>query len=134
VLVPFGDSIEAVTAAERGITLAKALGVHVVLYHTTWKDDSLDSALPESHMCSEAREVCRALNELAQTCGVACKTVVETADDVVEGIIRCALRESARLLVMSRSSKTTVGCYVDQALIQSPVPLLAIAALDRRRA
>lgn len=133
VLIPFGDSLEAMVAAERGFALAKALALPVVLYHTTWKDATVGSHNPEDHMCPEAEEVSRRMYALADSLGVECKSVIETADDVVEGIIRCAMRESARLIVMSRSSKTTVGCYVDQAVKQSPVPLLAIAALDRRR-
>ncbi len=133
VLIPFGDSVEAVTAAERAFAIARALALPVVLYHTTWKDAKVGSDTPQDHMCAEAHDVSCRLQALAHLHGLKCKVVVETADDVVEGIIRCAMRESASLIVMTRSSKTTVGCYVDQALKQSPVPLLAIAALDRRR-
>lgn len=133
IVVPFGDSLEAVTAAERGFDLARGLALPVVLYHTTWIDLDCKSTNPEDHMCPEAIVVKERLTKLATDRGLQVKSVVETAEDVVEGIVRCGMRESARLIVMSRSSKTTVGCYVDQALRQSPISLLAIAALDRRR-
>ncbi len=134
IVVPFGDSLEAVLAAERGFALARGLSLPVVLYHTTWIDRGCKSTNPEDHMCPEAIVVKERLTKLATDQGLQVKSVVETAEDVVEGIVRCGMRESARLIVMSRSSKTTVGCYVDQALKQSPISLLAIAALDRRRA
>lgn len=134
IVVPFGDSLEAVPQAERSCVLAQKLALPMVLYHTTWADSGITSAKPADHMCAAARQVEQRLTQMATGYGLKVKSVIETADDVVEGIIRCTLRESARLIVMSRSSKTTVGCYVEQALKQSPVPLLAIAALDRRRA
>ncbi len=134
ILIPFGDSLEAVSAAERSFELARRLALPVVLYHTTWVDPDRESLKPAEHMCAEAVVVNDRLANLAGEYGLQVKSVIETAEDVVEGIVRCGMRESARLIVMSRSSKTTVGCYVDQALRQSPISLLAIAALDRRRA
>lgn len=133
IVVPFGDSLEAVPQAERACLLAKQLALPMVLYHTTWVDTGVTSKNPADHMCAAAIQVEQRLTQMAVGHGVEVKSVIETASDVVEGIVHCTMRESARLIVMSRSSKTTLGCYVEQALKQSPVPLLAIAALDRRR-
>lgn len=127
VLVPFGDSISALTAGHSAFALARELALPVVLYHTTWHDPAVKSDNAEDHMCREAKTLWARLKAMAEGAGVQFKTVVECADDVVEGILRCGMRESSRLLVMSRSDKTIVGCYVDQALKQSPIPVLAVA-------
>jgi hypothetical protein len=134
VLLPFGDSNSALPAAIWALTIAKALALPVVLYHTTWKDPRIASTAPDEHMCKAAKSLFSRLTSMCEAGGVAYESVIETADDVVEGVLRCAMRHSARLIVMSRSDKTTVGCYVDQALTQSPVPVLAVASSQRRPA
>jgi len=132
-LVPFGDSLSALHAANIAIELAAKLVLPVVFYHTTWKDESLASAQPEDHMCAEAKQVAEALKTSATASGVQHSFVVETADDVAEGILQCSLRLGVRMIVMPRSAKTTIGCYVNQALAKSPVPLLAVAAKSGRQ-
>ena len=132
-LVPFGDSLSALQAANIAIELAARLTLPVVFYHTTWKDETLASQSAEDHMCAEAKLVAEALKNCATAAGVEFSFVVETADDVAEGILQCALRQSVRLIVMPRSAKTTIGCYVNQALAKTPVPLLAVAAKSGRQ-
>ncbi|MBS1992973.1 MAG: universal stress protein [Cyanobacteria bacterium SZAS LIN-3] len=132
-LVPFGDSLSALPAANIAIALGKKLTLPVVFYHTTWRDESVASPKAEDHMCAEAREVAAVLKSRATTIGVEFSFAVETADDVAEGILQCALRQGARLIIMPRSAKTTIGCYVNQALAKTPVPLLAVAAKPGRQ-
>lgn len=132
IMVPFGDGDSVLNAAALAFELAGQLQLPVVLYHTTWSVQGLTSAEPQDHMCQSARAVLATLLKMAQATGVECTTVVETADDVVEGLLQCALRHSTRLIVMSRSYKTTVGCYVDQTLRQTPIPLVALASPKRR--
>lgn len=128
ILIPFGDGQSVMPAAEIGLALAKSLGLSIVFYHTTWSVPGLEAAKPEAHMCASAQRLLKTLQAMAADAGVECSVVVETADDVVEGLLQCALRQSARLIVMSRSAKTTVGCYVSQTLRKTPIPLLAMAS------
>lgn len=128
ILVPFGDGQSVMPAAQVAFALAKKLGLPVVLYHTTWSVPGLTAADPQAHMCASAQALLKTLQSMAEQSGVECSAVVETADDVVEGLLQCALRQSARLIVMSRSAKTTIGCYVSQTLRKTPIPLLAIAS------
>ncbi len=127
ILIPFGDGQSCMPAAELGFALAKNLGLAVVLYHTTWAVPGLNDQ-PEAHMCASAQRLLKTLQTMVEQAEVECSVVIETADDVVEGLLQCALRQSARLIVMSRSAKTTVGCYVSQTLRKTPIPLLAMAS------
>jgi nucleotide-binding universal stress UspA family protein len=131
-LVPFGDSNTALPAANIAIMLGKTLSVPVVFYHTTWVDEAVTSRAPEDHMCQGAREIAELLKQNATKAGIEFSFAIETADDVAEGILQCALRRSVRLIVMPRSAKTTIGCYVNQALAKTPVPLLAVASKPGR--
>jgi nucleotide-binding universal stress UspA family protein len=131
-LVPFGDSCTALPAANIAIMLGKMLALPVVFYHTTWVDEKVSSQAPEDHMCAGAKEIAELLKQNATRAGVDFSFAIETADDVAEGILQCALRRSVRLIVMPRSAKTTIGCYVNQALAKTPVPLLAVAAKPGR--
>jgi nucleotide-binding universal stress UspA family protein len=128
ILIPFGDGQSVMPAAQVGFAMAKKLDLPVVLYHTTWTVPGLTAADPQAHMCASAQALLKTLQSMAEKSGVECSVVVETADDVVEGLLHCALRQSARLIVMSRSAKTTIGCYVSQTLRKTPIPLLAIAS------
>lgn len=128
ILIPFGDGQSVMPAAQVGFAMAKKLDLPVVLYHTTWTVPGLIAADPQAHMCASAQALLKTLQSMAEQSGVECSVVVETADDVVEGLLHCALRQSARLIVMSRSAKTTIGCYVSQTLRKTPIPLLAIAS------
>lgn len=124
-LVPFGTDQSGVRAAQLGLPLARKLGREVVFYHTTWVNNQIAaSSDPQSHMCGPAQEVGRLLLAHARAAGVECRMIVETARDVVLGTLRCAIREQARLIVMSREPKILLGSYVDRALEQSAVPLL----------
>lgn len=128
ILIPFGDGQSVMPAAQVGFAMAKKLDLPVVLYHTTWTVPGLTAADPQAHMCASAQALLKTLQSMAEQSGVECSVVVETADDVAEGLLQCALRQSARLIVMSRSAKTTIGCYVSQTLRKTPIPLLAIAS------
>ena len=128
ILIPFGDGQSCMPAAELGLALAKKLGLPVVFYHTTWAVPGLAETDAQAHMCASAQKLLKTLQAMAEQAGVECSLVIETADDVVEGLLHCALRQSARLIVMSRSAKTTVGCYVSQTLRKTPIPLLAMAS------
>jgi len=129
-LVPFGDGTSGVRAGRLAVALAAALGHKVVFYHSTWKNPAVSSTSPEDHMIEKAAETRRTLEGLAAAAGVEFETLIETAADVVEGTILCAMRSGANLIVMARGLKTIIGSYVDKALEHSPVPLL-IAADER---
>ncbi|MBU6454542.1 MAG: hypothetical protein KGS72_22425 [Cyanobacteria bacterium REEB67] len=106
ILVPFGDSQSALTVAQIALDIAAAMTLPVVFYHTTWIDQSVHSDKPEEHMCQAARQVAATLRQTAEAVG-------------------------DKLIVMPRSAKTTMGCYVNQALAKTPLPLLTVAAKIR---
>lgn len=134
ILVPFGDGTSVLPAAAAAFELAAGLSLPVVLYHTTWVDPTVHSPAPPDHMCLSANSIHAQLLVQAAAMGVTVHSVIETADDVVEVLLNCAMRESACLIVMSRSAKTRIGCYVSQTLTKTPVPLLALASKRRKAA
>jgi len=131
-LIPFGDGWSAVHAASVALSMAKMLDLPVIFYHTSYRDARIESEDTQDHMCEGAVRTQRRLLELAAEFGVEHKLVTEMAADVFEGILQCAMREGARLIVIPRSKKTTVGCYAERALKDSPIPTLALAARDWR--
>ncbi|OYV27417.1 MAG: hypothetical protein B7W98_01840, partial [Parcubacteria group bacterium 20-58-5] len=84
ILVPFGDSQSALTAAQIALDMAAAMILPVVFYHTTWIDQSVHSDKPEEHMCQAARQVAATLRQTAEAVG-------------------------DKLIVIPRSAKTTMG-------------------------
>ncbi|MCA9800675.1 MAG: universal stress protein [Cyanobacteria bacterium HKST-UBA02] len=124
VLIPFGDEESGLHGAAVGLPLARILGLTVVFYHTTWRDESVDSALAEDHMCQAARGILERLVSMASAEGVTHRTVIETADDVVEGMLHCAMREQSSVIVLARGPRTGLGSYVTQSLAQSPIPVV----------
>jgi nucleotide-binding universal stress UspA family protein len=123
IMVPFGDGRSALA-----LPLAAALKMPVIFYHTTWRNPLVQSQTPADHMCADAVGISSQLSAAADAAGVPYTFEIETADDVVEGLLQCAMRSSSRLIAMARSTRTTVGSYVDHALRRSPVPLLVVAS------
>lgn len=124
IFVPFGDETAGMHAAHFGLPIAKKLGLPVVYYHTTWKDEDTISDNPADHMCAAARRIQSELARMATAHGVEHRFVIECADDVVEGMLQCAMRERAALIVLARGARTGIGSYVTQSLAQSPIPCL----------
>ncbi len=124
IFVPFGDETAGMHAAHFGLPMAKKLGLPVVYYHTTWKDEDTTSDNPADHMCAAARRIQSELTRMATAHGVEHRFVIECADDVVEGMLQCAMRERAALIVLARGARTGIGSYVTQSLAQSPIPCL----------
>lgn len=127
-VVPFGDGESCLPAAAIACEMAAAMHLPVVFYHTTWTVEGLEDDKAEAHMCAAALDIKARLAAMARDHRVKHSFVIERADDVVEGLLQCALKARAALIVMSRSAKTTIGCYVAQALDKTPVPLLALAS------
>lgn len=121
---PFGNGESGAHAAKFALPLAKAMGLSIEFYHTTWTNSTRKDAKPSEHMHAGAIALRRQLEEQANALGIAFNTTVETADDVAEGLIRFSLRKGACLIAMARGRNTRVGSYVTQLLTQSPIPLL----------
>ncbi len=126
VMIPFGSRDSGIDAAELGIPFAKALGLPMVFYHTTWHEDGRESEDPRSHMCAGALDVQGTLTGMAHDVGVEFRFVTQTADDVYEGIVLVAMVERASLIVTSRGSSVRSGSYSDR-LHSGPTPLLIVA-------
>lgn len=124
VVIPFGNGESGACAASKAIPLARFFNLAIAFYHTTWKNPQVETDDATLHMCGEALELQRSLESKAGDAGVSFTTTIETADDVVEGILRFSLRIGARLVAMSRGLHTGhAGSYVTQMAAQSPVPL-----------
>ncbi len=124
IMIPFGSEESGLHASQLGLDLAGALNREVLLYHTTWRNEKVPSHNPADHMCSSAIAVQKAIEENARVAGVRFKTIVETADDIVEGVVHCALRERACLIVTTRGLRIGLGSYAAHMLEQSPIPVL----------
>jgi nucleotide-binding universal stress UspA family protein len=125
ILVPIGNGESGVFAARHVMPIAQMLGMPVTFWHTTWKESAVTSTNPYDHMTDAARSALAACAGMAQQHGVASQVVVETADDVVEGITRFALRNRMMTIAMARGQKTGRGKYGERlAARPSPVPLL----------
>lgn len=133
ILLPFGDGRSALRAAQLAVPIAAKLAMKIVLYHTTWLEPDITSCDPADHASTGARQTQAELEAVVAAAGVACEVVIEATDDTVEGIVQCAMREQARLIVMARRLKPGIGCYVFRALKQSPVPLLIADDGGKRR-
>jgi len=123
IYLPFGDGESGIHASEIAFALAKAIGVTVVLYHTTWRDERNPSTDARDHMVPAAREDWERLQARATELGVSRQSIIEMAVDVVPGLLESATGR-AILIVVARGLKTIEGSYVEQILEQSAVPVL----------
>lgn len=128
ILVPFGNGISAMRGYNLAAQLALAAGeMSVLFYHTTWKNPSVKSEEPDQHMCPQAVAIRTLLEKAATEAGVPFTTVIETADDVADGILHTALKHQARLIIMPQSKMVEVGDYCFRVIAKSPVPIIALA-------
>lgn len=125
IFIPFGKGGAGVRAARFGVALAKTLGMSVTFYHTTYRSD-VASDRPEDHVCREAKEVQRLIEEVARTKAVPFTTIVETAPGVADGIVLSALLHNASLIVMTHGRQVMMGSYVDQVAVIGPIPLMIL--------
>lgn len=124
--IPLGNGSSNAQVAACGGTLARALGVDVLLYHTTWRDPQLRIEDPRGHLHPDAAQVLAAAQADLHAMRVRHECIVETAERVTAGIIRSALRNRCGCIVMSRGPHTGYGSYVDQVITESPIPVLII--------
>jgi len=125
ICLPFANGESARHAARTAIPLASALGMPLLFYHATWREEGLPSDAPaERHMTDEAFEVFELLCALADKARVRHRTVVETASTIVEGTVRAALNEHCALIALARGRHVGRGSYVDQILERSVIPVL----------
>ena len=95
----------------------------VIFYHTTWTDERANSPDAIDQMCVEATRVMLAIEAAATKAGIRFRTIVETHDDVVQGVIEMAQEQRATLVVMARGARIRQGSYVGRTLQQSSVPV-----------
>jgi hypothetical protein len=135
ILVPFGDGDSGMIAALVAVPLAQALSLEVLFYHTTWRSEKVESDDAEDHMCVNSRAQYRHLERIAQDAGIAYRIGVEMADDVVFGMLHCALTgdvegdaepKPVNLIVMAHGLNTHIGSYVEKALKVSATPILVV--------
>jgi hypothetical protein len=135
-LVPFGDGEAGLVAASVALPLARALGLSVVFYHTTWPAAGVTSTNPVDHLYSASRAQYDRLAAMAQAASVQHRMEVEMADDVVMGMLGCALNGAispdnpspVNLVVMSHGVNTCIGSYVEKTLNRASTPVLVVAA------
>lgn len=141
ILIPFSDGETGLVAARTGIQLALAWREQRVLaeqepelifYHTTWPDDGGISPDAEDQICEEAIRVMLAIEQAARDAGVRYRTIVETHDDVVQGVIEMAQDTGSVLILMARGSHIRQGSYVERTVEQSPVPVYVAGSASGR--
>ena len=124
IMIPFGNGESGIFAANKTLPIIKRLGLNMVFWHTTWKNPAIASEEPKTHMVPEAKSVLKTIREKADELGIKHRSVIETADDVVEGILRFALKEHSVMIVMARGRKTGEGRYGDRLIKRSsPIPI-----------
>lgn len=125
--IPLGSGSSGEAAIRCGVARATQLHLPILFYHTTWKNEATASQDPKEHVCFEARTHLSVAEAVARRQNIACRTIVQTAPDVAEGIVRAALREHCLMIFMVRSATTGRGSYVDRVLEQSPIPVWVAA-------
>jgi hypothetical protein len=130
-VIPFGNRNTALRAAELGMRLAKLLERKVILYHSTWRSNKVNSDEPRENMCPAAIEVMGKLEQLSSRLGVQCQTVVEMAPDVTLGIRNCAGAHFASLLICAfgrwkGGAGGSSGSHVTKLVKQTAYPLLIV--------
>lgn len=131
-LVPFGKGGSGERAGALAVSLSRAMsdpapsgaghGSEIVFYHTTWRNPALPPALPRLHMHPGSAATQARLDELARD--INHRSRIETASDVVSGIVGSALAENADLIVMARGVGTCLGSYMDRVLARTTVPVI----------
>lgn len=142
ILVPFGDGDSGLISANLAIPLAKATTLEIMFYHTTWHNSSVESDAPEDHMCRQAVDHHELLGRLATEAGVRHGIEVEMSDDVVMGMLNCALNggvdvvepNPVNMIVMAHGINTYIGSYVEKALSVSATPILVVGNRGKARA
>jgi len=140
VLVPFGDGEAGIIAAALAVPLAAGLGLEVVFYHTTWPAAGETSTIAVDHMCCSAKAQFDRLGAMARAQGVSYRMEVEMSDDVVMGMLACALNgaispndpRAVSLVVMSHGVNTCIGSYVEKSLNKASTPMLAVGTWRER--
>jgi len=127
IMIPLGNGESGQYAVTESLAFVKRLGFGIVFWHTTWKNPSVDSTDPQHHVCTMAGEVLRDAEFQADRLGVRHRSIIETAPDVVEGLLRRALLEQCVMIIMARGQHTGRGRYVDRLLARpSPIPVLVV--------
>jgi hypothetical protein len=125
VCVPFANGESGVRAAAFAVPFAIRLGLGVLFYHTTWREEGVpEGAAAERHMIPGTHETLARLRAVADLSGVRHRALIETAPAVAEGFLRAALREGCALIALARGTRVGRGSYVDQALERSVIPVL----------
>ena len=136
VLIPFSDGDTGLKAANAAFEFVERSrdsqspqeGVpDVIFYHTTWPNPNALSSDTLDHMCESAERCMLALQQSASDRGISFQTIVETHDDVVQGVIEMAYKTGSVLIAMARGSEIRQGSYVDRLVEQSPIPVLVTA-------
>ena len=125
-MVPFGNGNSCLKALQLAAPIARGSGAALLFYHTTWKIPGLASVKADDHMCREAIAIRKALEEEATAQSLPFRTLIETADDVADGIVQAAVLQRSRLIVMPRSQTVEVGDYCLRVFDKSPVPVITI--------
>ena len=125
ICLPFANGESAIDAAATAIPFAARLGLPLLLYHTTWREDGLPSdAPPQRHMTDEAAAILKRIRAMADLADVRHRALVETATAIAEGTVRAALNAHCVLIALARGRHVGRGSYVDQMLERSVIPVL----------
>jgi len=125
ILVPIDENEDNLSVLDPALKIARGIKGSIIFYHTTWRAEGVKSPDPLEHCDASVRKDIRIAEERARLARVPFKTVVEMQETIEEGIILCAIRNEADLVVMARST-AIIGGKSELVLEHAMFPLMII--------
>ena len=125
IIVPVDEMKKNLVSTKTGIELAKQIKGKILFYHTTWRESGLKTEEPIKHCDPRVIECIGIAEKLAMENKVEYEVIVEMEKTIEAGIIKCAARNSADLIVMT-SSPALIGGQAELVLDNSMYPVLLI--------
>jgi nucleotide-binding universal stress UspA family protein len=125
ILAPIDEIKENMISVKAGIALAKQIKGKVIFYHTTWREKGLKTEEAIKHCDPRVVECIGIAEKIAMENKVEYEIIVEMEKTIEAGIIKCAVRNQADLIVMT-SSPAIIGGQAELVLDNSMYPLLLV--------
>jgi nucleotide-binding universal stress UspA family protein len=123
ILIPIDEKEENLVSVRIGVEIAKQINGKIIFYHTTWRREDLDSEDVMKHCDEEAISCLSSAKKMAE--GIENESIVEMQETIEGGIIGCAVRTGADLIIMT-NSRSIIGGKAELVLDNSMYPMLII--------
>ncbi|MBI5066054.1 universal stress protein [Candidatus Woesearchaeota archaeon] len=125
ILAPFDEKKENIASVKTAIDLTKKINGKLILYHTTWKVQGLETNDTIKHCDQRVLDNLEVIKRLVEENEISYEQIIETAPTILGGILQCAVRKEVGLIVMSGST-SLIGGQAELVLENSMHPLLLI--------